>query len=165
MSRALPSAILPRVAQLLRMLGSDRDGEVVAAAGALRRTLAGAGVDLHDLSAVVESPAAVPAAAPKRPASRKARKAPGPRPAEPQSTPPPKPPHRDDLVQLTAEQRVAILKGLAEAVEDAEGRLNDWQRRFAGDLVDMMGRRHLRPTERQLAQAERIVRIVRGIAV
>jgi hypothetical protein len=52
------AVVAPRVGQLIRLLGSDRDGEVVAAARALGRTLAGAGQDFHDLAACVESPAA-----------------------------------------------------------------------------------------------------------
>jgi hypothetical protein len=52
------AVVAPRVGQLIRLLGSDRDGEVVAAARALKRTLATAGRDFHDLAACVESPAA-----------------------------------------------------------------------------------------------------------
>jgi hypothetical protein len=64
MSRsALPSplvdrTVLRRVAAALRLLASDRDGEVVAAARAVRRTLAGVGADLNDLASYVENAAA-----------------------------------------------------------------------------------------------------------
>jgi hypothetical protein len=44
-----------RVAKLLRLLGSDKPGEVVAAAAALKRTLEAAGQDLHDLADIVEA--------------------------------------------------------------------------------------------------------------
>jgi hypothetical protein len=39
-----------RLAKLIRMLGSDRDGEVVATVVALKRALAANGLDLHDLA-------------------------------------------------------------------------------------------------------------------
>ena len=47
--------IAPRLANLIRMLASDKDGEVLAAVAALKRTLAGSGADLHTLAARVES--------------------------------------------------------------------------------------------------------------
>ncbi len=49
-----------RVGQLVRLLSSDKAGEVVAAAAALNRTLAGVGLDIHDLAAVVEAGLGVP---------------------------------------------------------------------------------------------------------
>ena len=39
---------------LIRLLSSDRDGEIVAAARALIRTLRSAGCDIHDLAAHIE---------------------------------------------------------------------------------------------------------------
>jgi hypothetical protein len=39
-----------RVGKFLRLLSSDKDGEVLAAARALCRTLTGAGTDLHELA-------------------------------------------------------------------------------------------------------------------
>jgi hypothetical protein len=48
------ATIAPRLGQLVRLLASDRDGEVVAAARALARTLATAGLDLHELADVIE---------------------------------------------------------------------------------------------------------------
>lgn len=53
MAATLPSAITPRVAALVRLLGSDEDAEALGAARALRRTLVGAGVDLNVLAAVI----------------------------------------------------------------------------------------------------------------
>jgi hypothetical protein len=44
-----------KIGKLVRLLGSDRPGEVVAAAAALKRALAASGRDLHDLAATVES--------------------------------------------------------------------------------------------------------------
>jgi hypothetical protein len=49
------AVVAPRVAQLIKLLGSDRDGECLAAARALQRTLAAAGQDFHDLADAVES--------------------------------------------------------------------------------------------------------------
>jgi hypothetical protein len=39
-----------KVAKLVRLLGSDKDGEILAAVPALRRTLGVAGIDLHGLA-------------------------------------------------------------------------------------------------------------------
>jgi hypothetical protein len=46
-----------KLAMCLRLLGSDQDGEVVAAVRALKRMLRSSGEDLHDLAARVEKPA------------------------------------------------------------------------------------------------------------
>jgi len=51
-----PATIAPIIGKLLRLLGSDKDGEVVASARALRRVLQGAGLDLDDLARMVEGP-------------------------------------------------------------------------------------------------------------
>jgi len=44
-----------KIGKLLRLLASDKGGEVVAAAAALKRTLEASGLDLHDLAAAVEA--------------------------------------------------------------------------------------------------------------
>jgi hypothetical protein len=46
--------VAPRIGQLIRLLGSDQDGEVVAAARALGRTLASVGEDFHTLADTIE---------------------------------------------------------------------------------------------------------------
>jgi len=46
--------IAPTIAKLLRLLASDKPGEVAASAQALRRVLGSANLDLHDLANVVE---------------------------------------------------------------------------------------------------------------
>jgi hypothetical protein len=46
--------IAPKIARLLRLLASDKDGEVVATVAALRRVLDSAHLDLHDLAVIVE---------------------------------------------------------------------------------------------------------------
>lgn len=51
------SALAPiadKLGKLLRLLSSDRDGEVVAAARGIERTLKNAGLDIHALAAAVE---------------------------------------------------------------------------------------------------------------
>ena len=47
-------AILPKIIPLLRMLISSADGEVINAARALQRTLAGSGLDIHALVERIE---------------------------------------------------------------------------------------------------------------
>jgi hypothetical protein len=49
--------IAPTLAKLIRLLSSDRDGEVVASVHAMRRLLASIGLSLHDLADVIELPA------------------------------------------------------------------------------------------------------------
>jgi hypothetical protein len=46
--------ISEKIGKLIRMLGSDRDGEVLAAVQAIRRTLHGAGHNFHVLAEAVE---------------------------------------------------------------------------------------------------------------
>lgn len=46
--------VAPKLAPLVRMLGSPVDGEALAACRAIGRTLDTAGVDFHDLADVVE---------------------------------------------------------------------------------------------------------------
>lgn len=43
-----------RLAKFMRLLSSDKDGEVIAAAGAIRRVLLAADLDIHDLADVIE---------------------------------------------------------------------------------------------------------------
>jgi hypothetical protein len=49
-------AIAARLGNFIRLLSSDRDGEVVAAARALIRTLHSAGADIHVLAERIEKP-------------------------------------------------------------------------------------------------------------
>jgi hypothetical protein len=56
----LLGTVAPKLAKLLPLLGSDRDGEVLGAARAVKRTLASAGCDLHDLAASVTRPEPLP---------------------------------------------------------------------------------------------------------
>lgn len=54
MNASLPSAVTPKLAKLIPMLGSDRAGELLAAVYAIQRTLKAAGSDLHAVAAVIE---------------------------------------------------------------------------------------------------------------
>jgi hypothetical protein len=55
-SRKKSTAIDPtRIGKFLRLLASDKPGEVVAAAAALKRTLEAGGLDIHDLASAIES--------------------------------------------------------------------------------------------------------------
>jgi hypothetical protein len=55
---ALPRDLRPRLARLIPLLASPVSGEVLAAASALERTLASAGLTLHDLAAAAPEPTA-----------------------------------------------------------------------------------------------------------
>ena len=50
----LASSAAFRVGQLVRLLASDKSGEIISAATVLNRTLSRAGTDIHYLAAVVE---------------------------------------------------------------------------------------------------------------
>jgi hypothetical protein len=51
----IPAAIVKKLAASLRMLSSDRDGDLVAAGRAIMRLLKSSGADIHALAARVES--------------------------------------------------------------------------------------------------------------
>jgi hypothetical protein len=53
---ALTPIVADKLGKLIRMLSSDRDGEVIAAARAIDRTLQSAGADLHTLAGMIEKP-------------------------------------------------------------------------------------------------------------
>jgi hypothetical protein len=57
---ALPSPASTKIAKLLPMLASDKDGEVVATVHAIGRTLKNAGSDWHALAAVLTNSAPAP---------------------------------------------------------------------------------------------------------
>ena len=60
-------AMTARLGKLIRLLSSDRPGEVVAAAGAINRALQAAGLDIHRLADVVERSPLVPGQTPPAP--------------------------------------------------------------------------------------------------
>lgn len=49
-------ALAPKLTKLVLLLGSDKPGEVVAAAAAIGRTLQAGGADWHDLAEVIARP-------------------------------------------------------------------------------------------------------------
>lgn len=53
--------IADKLGKLVRLLTSDRDGEVVAAARGINRTLKNAGLDIHVLAAAIEQSGGQPA--------------------------------------------------------------------------------------------------------
>src|SRR5436190_23359015 len=55
------NALAPRIGQLVRMLSSDKDGEIINAVHALGRTLRAAGFDWDDLANTAERHLATPA--------------------------------------------------------------------------------------------------------
>src|SRR5262245_7535972 len=57
MTAAALLGIAPTLAKLIRLLSSDREGEVVASVHAMRRVLASVGLSLHDLADAIELPA------------------------------------------------------------------------------------------------------------
>ena len=61
-------AVQDKLAKLVLMLGSDRDGEVIASAHAIGRTLKAAGQDWHALAAALVRPAPFRAEPPRQPA-------------------------------------------------------------------------------------------------
>jgi hypothetical protein len=56
----LASSTAGRIGHLVRLLGSDKSGEIVAAASAIKRTLRSAGLDMHALALVTERALTVP---------------------------------------------------------------------------------------------------------
>ena len=53
-------ALAPKLTKLVLLLGSDKPGEVVAAAAAIGRTLHAGGADWHDLAEVISRPGPEP---------------------------------------------------------------------------------------------------------
>ncbi len=69
-----PHPIARRVGQLVRLLSSDQVGEAGAAAMALHRTLAAAGIDIHTFAQSVEAGLPAPSSTPAKPTAIKARR-------------------------------------------------------------------------------------------
>jgi hypothetical protein len=57
---SIATAIRPMLPNLVRMLGSDKDGEALDAARALKRVLKAHGADFHTLAALIEAPSPSP---------------------------------------------------------------------------------------------------------
>jgi hypothetical protein len=118
-----------KIAKLVRLLASDKPGEVIAAVAALKRALQAAGHDLHDLADAVEV-----GLCPKRRTRR------------PVSWSPPAPPLDDWQAmawflhfhrwQLREEQRERVADYLlGNAFHDSDGRCRDWHLRELRSMV------------------------------
>lgn len=129
---ALSPTILPRVGQLVRLLASPHDGEVVAAAAALRRALAAVGADLNDLGDAIERPAEreIPA-----PSARRGRKRNG-----------------VEIKLAWARNVVEVLGGSVSS-----GKLSAWEDEFSASVITILrsSRPHL--SARQIEIVERLL--------
>ena len=132
MAAAIPDAIRPRLGKFVRLLASDQPGEVVAAADALKRVLAGVGADLNDLGDVISrAPVAALSerAKPKPATSRRKRNA------------------RPGDIDLDYERRRDVTEALRRALN---GRcLSEWETEFATSILSRMQCGCGRLTERQ----------------
>ena len=116
MAAAIPDALRPRLGQFVRLLASDQPGEVVAAASALKRALAGVGADLNDLGDAIERPAVILRNAPRpAPQARRSRNA------------------RAGDVDLDFAQRRNVVEALRRGL--GGNSMNEWEREFATSIV------------------------------
>ena len=116
MAAPIPDAIRPRLGQFVRLLASDQPGEVVAAAAALRRALAGVGADLNDLGDAIERPAVILRNAPRpSPQPRRSRR------------------ERTGDVDLDFAQRRSVVEALRRGL--GGNSMNGWEREFAASIV------------------------------
>ncbi len=137
MAAPIPDTIRPRLGQFVRLLGSDQPGEVVAAAAALRRALAGVGADLHDLAGSIEQPVAV---------------APSRRPRKPKA----------DSGHI--DWRPAYRREVWETLEHGLARfsLTPWERQFTTDIIARLRDPRGRLTFRQAEVVDRLVAKIEG---
>ena len=139
MAASIPDAIRPRLGRLLRLLGSDQPGEVVAAAAALRRALAGVGADLNDLGDAIERPAVVLREEP-RPMAQRNRKSRRPSPGS---------------VELQPARRRQVVDVLSKA--SARGALSSWEADFAASVITTLRGSRPRLSARQHEIVERLI--------
>ncbi len=137
MMAAIPDAIRPRLGQFVRLLASDQPGEVVAAACALRRALAGVGADLHDLAGAIEQPVvSIPARRPRRPKADRG--------------------HIDWSPTYRREVRETLEHGLVRLS------LTSWERQFTTDIIARLRDPRGRLTFRQAEVVDRLVAKIEG---
>ena len=142
----LPITITPRIGALVRMLSSPVDGEALNAVRALDRTLAGAGLTMHDLAEAVEQP-------------RKACALRAP-PAARNHPAPPQAPQGSGLA-WALDRRITVARTLRQGI--SSGLLNDWEIRFANDVVGQI-MSPSRPRDLTLKQSERVNELLVKIA-
>ncbi len=139
----IPDAIRPRLGQFVRLLASDQPGEVIAAATALRRALAGVGADLNDLGDDIASPPAPllilqnrsTSSAPRR--SRKSHS----------SSP--------GTVELGPTRRRHVIDVLTRA--SRRGVLSAWEDQFAASIITTLQGTRPRLSARQYEIVERLL--------
>lgn len=137
MMAAIPDAIRPRLGQFIRLLASDQPGEVVAAASALRRALAGVGADLHDLAGTIEQPAvSIPARRSRRPKADSG--------------------HIDWSPTYRREVRETLEHGLVRLS------FNEWERQFTTDIIARLRDPRRRLTFRQSEVVDRLIAKIKG---
>jgi len=142
---AIPDAILPRIGQLVRLLGSNHDGEALGAARAINRVLGGAGLVLDDLAHRIEhAPQPVvlnrdaPPSKPTRPRKRRGQGQP-------------------DWIEIGMIQRRDIIDALQDGIDDGSSPLTPWEVEFAESIVaSLRGTRH-RLSHRQMEIVERLI--------
>jgi hypothetical protein len=100
-----------KLRRLIPLLSSDKDGEVVATVHAIRRTLAAADLDLHDLARLLTPATVTPAS------------------AAPEPERPPEPPPKPD--RQWAKTVIELLRTHAECPLC----LTDWERKFLANLA------------------------------
>ena len=148
MAASIPLAIAPRVGALLRLLGSDVDGEALGAARALRRTLGGVGLDLHALADAVERPPAPTGVYRDRPATGDA----------PEWARPTRPTHhRPKLgdVMLDFGRRCEVVAALRRGLSGSA--LTAWEVEFSVSLIGRLNSGNGRMTQRQAETLSRLL--------
>jgi hypothetical protein len=129
----------PKLRKLLPLLSSDKDGEVVATARAIERTLRSEGFDLHDLAAVVERE-------PERTS-----------PVHPDPQPYSYRPRPCRWERLRSDEKVVAL----DAIQGLQ--LSAWEEQFVASVGEMVrGTPHVTLTQKQVAALNRLLARVSG---
>lgn len=129
------ATVAPKMAKLIPMLGTDQDGEIIATVRAIRRTLDGAGLDLHDLARALSGVS------------------PRPEWTSPHSSEPsPRKPTRFSFSGVSSKKARAEIAGLL-----AEAELTDWEADFLTSIAEGL---RVRP-DRLLTPKQ--VRVLNGV--
>ena len=146
----LPPKILPRLGQLIRMLGSDQDGEALNAARAIARTLESEGKTFHELAVLVESGSNLDFAPPPRTEGRHGARTP---------TPPPPPyyrsrPNWEDLREFQKRDWLTVFLTKLRLSPEQAALMTDY--RVKANAEDLM---HWFPSEKQLRVAKQLLKL------